>query len=105
MRLRGPEDIAARPADGGVAVDRSPFEKGEPLKGSGILKLPPDQALERLLDEGYRVAFRVYPDPAADFDPTVPPKGAIRRADVDPYGNVILFVDTEQASSSPSPAP
>jgi hypothetical protein len=105
MRLRGPEDVAALPPDGGVAVDRDPFGKGGPLKGSGILRLPPAQALERLLEEGYRVAFRLYPDPGDDFDPTIPPQGVIQRADVDPYGNILLFVVAGQASSGPSPTP
>lgn len=99
------EDIAALPPDGGVAVKRSPFRKGGPLQGKGILKLSPAEALERLLKEGYRVAFRLAPYPGDDFDPTVAPEGRIQEADVDRYGNVLLFVKAPEASPVLSPAP
>jgi hypothetical protein len=98
------EDIAALPPDGGVAVKRNPFRKGEPLHGSGILKLPPAEALERLLEEGYRVAFRLDPYPGDDFDPTVAPEGRIQEADVDGYGNILLFVKGTYVAQVPSPA-
>ena len=97
------EDIAALPPDGGVAVKRDPFGKGGPLQGSGILKLPPAKALERLLDEGYRVAFRLDPYPGDDFDPTVPPEGVIQHTAVDSYGNVLLFVTAPEVVLSPAP--
>lgn len=99
------EDIAALPPDGGTAVKRDPFRKGGPLQGSGILKLSPAKALERLLEEGYRVAFRLDPYPGDDFDPTVPPEGRIQEADVDSYGNVLLFVKGPGVSPELSPAP
>lgn len=99
------EDIAALPPDGGVPAKRNPFRKGGPLHGSGILKLPPAKALERLLDEGYRVAFRVNSYPGDEFDPTVAPEGRIQEADVDSYGNILLFVRAPEASPMLSPAP
>ena len=98
------EDIAALPPDGGMAVKRDPFRKGGPLQGSGILKLPPAEALERLLEEGYRVAFRLDPYPGDDFDPTVAPEGRIQEADVDGYGNILLFVKGPEVAQVPSPA-
>ena len=99
------EDIAALPPDGGMAVKRDPFRKGGPLQGSGILKLPPAEALERLLEEGYRVAFRPGSYADEDFDPTVAPEGVIEDTAVDTYGNVILFVVAPEASPALSPAP
>ncbi len=99
------EDIAALPPDGGVAVKRDPFRKGGPLQGSGILKLSPAKALERLLEEGYRVAFRVDSYRGDDFDPTVPPEGVIGDTAVDSYGNVLLFVSGSPAPSAASPTP
>ena len=99
------EDIAALPPDGGKAVKQNPFRKGGPLQGSGILKLPPAEALERLLEEGYRVAFRLHPYPGDDFDPTVAPEGRIQEADVDSYGNILLFVKGAEVAPVLSPAP
>ena len=99
------EDIAALPPDGGVAVKQNPFRKGGPLQGSGILKLPPAEALERLLEKGYRVAFRLHPYPGDDFDPTVAPEGRIQEADVDSYGNILLFVMAPEVAPAASPAP
>lgn len=113
MRLtatpRALEDIAALPPDGGVAAKRNPFQKGQPLHGSGILKLPPAEALERLLEEGYRVAFRLDPYPGDDFDPTIPPEGVIDDTAIDSYGNVLLFVHATAppaslSAASPTPA-
>jgi hypothetical protein len=98
------EDIAALPPDGGIAVKRNPFRKGGPLQGSGMLKLPPAEALERLLEEGYRVAFRLDPYPGDDFDPTVAPEGVIEDTAVDSYGNILLFVKAPEAPVL-SPAP
>lgn len=108
MRLlatpRALDDIAAIPAGGGKDAKRDPFRKGGPLHGSGILKLSPARALDRLLVEGYRVAFRLDPYPGDDFDPTVPPEGVIEDTAVDSYGNVILFVvDRSDSSASPQP--
>ena len=98
------DDIAALPPDGGVAVKRDPFRKGGPLQGSGILKLPPDKALERLLEEGYRVAFRLDPYLGDGFDPTVAPEGVIEDTAVDTYGNILLFVKRPEVAPVPSPA-
>lgn len=99
------EDIAALPPDGGTAVKRDPFRKGGPLYKSGILKRSPAKALERLLDEGYRVAFRLDPYPGDDFDPTVAPEGVIKDTAVDSYGNLLLFVKGSEVSPGVSPAP
>ena len=99
------EDIAALPPDRGKAVKRDPFRKGGPLHGSGILKLPPAEALQRLLEDGYRVAFRPDAYPGDEFDPTVPPEGVIEDTAVDGYGNVLLFVTGPEGSPELSPAP
>lgn len=107
MRLevtpRAATDIAAFPASGGAAAEKDPFGKGEPLHCSGILQLTPAEAHERLLEEGYRVAYRYHPYVGESFDPTVPPAGVIRDTAIDSYGNVLLFVDGPDASSQPKP--
>ena len=94
-------DIAAIPIGGGKAVKKDPFRNGGPLHCSGILLLPPAEAHERLLKEGYRVAYRLDPYPGADMDPTVPPEGVIEDVAVDSYGNLILFVVGPESSYQP----
>jgi hypothetical protein len=106
MRLevmpRMPEDIAALPAGGGTAVKRDPFSKGGPLHCSGILRNPPAKVHERLLADGYRVAYRLEPYPGEGFDPTVPPEGVIVDTAVDSYGNLLLFVVGPELSDKPN---
>jgi hypothetical protein len=106
MRLevmpRMPEDIAALPAGGGTAVKRDPFSKGGPLHCSGILRNPPAKVHERLLADGYRIAYRLEPYPGEGFDPTVPPEGVIVDTAVDSYGNLLLFVVGPELSDKPN---
>ena len=94
-------DIAAMPVGGGKALTKDPFRKRGPLHCSGILLLPPAEAHQRLLEKGYRVAYRLEPYPGADFDPTVPPEGVIEGQAVDSYGNLILFIVGPESSYQP----
>jgi hypothetical protein len=104
MRLavmpRSLEDLAVIPAGGGIDATDDLFRKGGALRCSGILLLPPAEALERLLEEGYRVGFRVDAYSGDDFDPTVTPEGVIEDYSADSYGNLLLFVRANPSRSA-----
>ena len=88
---------------------RSPLQKGQPLHGTGIRKMTPDEAETLLRDLGLCFTFRYeYAVPPSPDDPdvgvvgsserwcTAPPAGRVRDLVYAPDGEVIVFVEDKE---------